>query len=84
MEDIVDTGLTLSKVVKIFKERNIASCEIVTLLNKPEGRKVNDMNPKYIGFEIPNKFVIGYGLDYDQLYRNLPYVGVLKKEVYSK
>ena len=84
VEDIVDTGLTLSEVVKIFKERNIASCEIVTLLNKPEGRKVEDMNPKYIGFEIPNKFVIGYGLDYDQLYRNLPYVGVLKKEVYSK
>ena len=84
VEDIVDTGLTLSKVVKEFKTRNIASCEIVTLLDKPEGRKVDDMEPKYIGFKIPNKFVIGFGLDYNELYRNLPYVGVLKKEVYSK
>ena len=84
VEDIVDTGLTLSEVVKEFQTRNIASCEIVTLLDKPEGRKVDNMEPKYIGFKIPNKFVIGFGLDYNELYRNLPYVGVLKKEVYSK
>jgi hypoxanthine-guanine phosphoribosyltransferase len=56
----------------------------VTLVDKPEGRTVNDVQPKYIGFNIPNKFVVGFGLDYNELYRNLPYIGVLKKEVYSK
>ena len=62
----------------------IASYEVVTLVDKPEGRKVNDVVPKYIGFNIPNKFVVGFGLDYNELYRNLPYIGVLRKEVYSE
>jgi len=83
VEDIIDTGLTLSEVIKEFKKREIASCEVVTLVDKPEGRKVNDVVPKYKGFNIPNKFVVGFGLDYNELYRNLPYIGVLKKEVYS-
>ena len=84
MEDIIDTGLTLSEVIKYYKTKNIASYEIVALIDKPEGRKVEGLNPKYIGFNIPNKFVVGYGLDYNELYRNLPYVGVLKRSVYEK
>ena len=84
VEDIIDTGLTLSEVVKVFKERNIASYEIVTLVDKPDGRKITGVNPKYIGFNIPNKFVVGFGLDYNELYRNLPYIGVLKRSVYEK
>lgn len=84
VEDIIDTGLTLSEVIKEFKKREIASYEVVTLVDKPEGRKVNDVKPKYIGFNIPNKFVVGFGLDYNELYRNLPYIGVLKRSVYEK
>ena len=84
VEDIIDTGLTLNEVAKVFKERNIASCEMVTLVDKPEGRKIEGVNPKYIGFNIPNKFVIGFGLDYNEVYRNLPYIGVLKRSVYEK
>lgn len=84
VEDIIDTGLTLSEVIKYYKNKNIASYEIVALIDKPEGRKVEGLNPKYIGFNIPNKFVVGYGLDYNELYRNLPYVGVLKRSVYEK
>lgn len=84
VEDIIDTGLTLSEVKKIFKVRNAASIEVVTLVDKPEGRKVNDVVPKYNGFNIPNKFVVGFGLDYNELYRNLPYIGVLKRSVYEK
>lgn len=82
-EDIVDTGRTLSVVVELLKFRGAASVEIVTLLDKPAGRVVT-MEPKYIGTTIPNEFVVGYGLDYDEKYRNLPYVGVLKPEVYTK
>lgn len=84
VEDIIDTGLTLSEVYKILKERNCASLEIVTLLDKPDRRTINEVTPKYIGFTIPNKFVIGFGLDYNELYRNLPYIGVLKESVYMK
>lgn len=84
VEDIIDTGLTLSEVKKIFKQRNAASIEVVTLVDKPEGRKVNDVVPKYNGFNIPNKFVVGFGLDYNEVYRNLPYIGVLKSSVYEK
>ena len=84
VEDIIDTGLTLSEVVKVFKERKIASYEMVTLVDKPEGRKIGGVNPKYIGFNIPNKFVVGFGLDYNEIYRNLPYIGVLKRSVYEK
>jgi hypoxanthine phosphoribosyltransferase len=81
-EDIVDTGNTLHKVIELLKYRGAASVEVVTLLNKEEGRQVT-MVPKYVGHEIPNKFVVGYGLDYDELYRNIPYIGVLKPEVYE-
>ncbi|XMB86254.1 hypoxanthine phosphoribosyltransferase [Mycoplasmatota bacterium WC44] len=81
-EDIVDTGNTLNKVIQLLKYRGAISVEVVTLLNKEEGRLVQ-MVPKYIGYEIPKKFVVGYGLDYDEKYRNLPYVGVLKPEIYE-
>jgi len=82
-EDIVDTGRTLSVVMDLLMYRGAKSVEIVTLLDKPEGRVV-ELVPKYVGTEIPKEFVVGYGLDYEEKYRNLPYVGILKKEVYSK
>lgn len=82
-EDIVDTGKTLSVICDLLKYRGAKSIEVVTLLDKPEGRVV-EFVPKYIGKTIPKEFVVGYGLDFDEKYRNLPYVGVLKKEVYSK
>ena len=84
VEDIVDTGYTLNTVMKILNEYKPASLEIVTLLDKPTMRKVSDLSLKYIGFTIPAEFVVGFGLDYDELYRNLGYVGVLKKSVYEK
>ncbi|HKX29992.1 MAG TPA: hypoxanthine phosphoribosyltransferase [Blastocatellia bacterium] len=77
VEDILDTGLTLSYLVRSFRTRGATSVKIVTLLNKPERRKV-EVNPDYIGFEIPDKFVVGYGLDYAERYRNLPYIGVVR------
>jgi len=83
VEDIVDTGFTLHKVIELLKHRGAESVEVVTMLDKPDGRVV-EMNAKYVGFTIPKAFVVGYGLDYDELYRNLPYVGVLKEEVYTK
>lgn len=83
VEDIVDTGHTIKKVMEMLKEENVASLEIVTMLNKEARREVAGINPKYIGFEIPDYFVIGYGLDYNEFYRNLPYIGVLKEEVYK-
>jgi hypoxanthine phosphoribosyltransferase len=82
-EDIVDTAKTLNVVTKLLKYRGANSVEVVTLLDKPAGRIV-EFIPKYIGKTIPKEFVVGYGLDYDEKYRNLPYVGVLKEEVYSK
>lgn len=84
VEDIVDSGLTLIKVIELLRERKPRSIEIVTLLDKKEGRVVDMLLPKYIGFSIPNKFVIGFGLDYNELYRNLDYVGVLKPSMYMK
>ncbi|MGB2579946.1 hypoxanthine phosphoribosyltransferase [Elusimicrobium simillimum] len=78
VEDIVDTGLTLDYVLKNLRDRGAASVEICTLLDKPSNRKV-EVSVKYIGFTIPNEFVIGYGLDYNELYRNLPYIGVYKQ-----
>lgn len=84
VEDIIDTGLTLQKVVDLLKEQHPASIEIVTLLDKKEGRTVNVAEPKYVGFSIPNKFVVGFGLDYNQRFRNLDCVGVLAKKVYMK
>ena len=78
VEDIVDTGLTLDYLMKNLQSRGAASIEICCLLDKPDNRKA-EVHPKYIGFQVENEFVIGYGLDYDELYRNLPYIGVFKK-----
>ncbi|WLV24775.1 hypoxanthine phosphoribosyltransferase [Aciduricibacillus chroicocephali] len=83
IEDIIDSGLTLSYLVDLFKYRKAASVKIVTLIDKPEGRTV-DIKADVVGFELPNKFLVGYGLDYDEKYRNLPYIGVLKPEIYSE
>ena len=83
VEDIIDTGKTLKSLKELFEERNAASVKIATLLDKPEGRLV-EIEADYTCFTIPNEFVVGYGLDYNENYRNLPYVGVLKEEVYSK
>ncbi len=80
VEDIVDTGLTINYLIKTLKTRKPKTLEVCTLLNKPSCRKVN-VNIKYVGFDIPDKFVVGYGLDYKEYYRNLPYIGVLKDEV---
>ena len=83
IEDIIDSGLTLSYLVDLFKYRKANSIKIVTLLDKPSGRKV-DLKADYIGFEVPDAFVVGYGLDFAEKYRNLPYIGILKPEVYSE
>lgn len=83
VEDIIDSGLTLKYLVDLFHYRKANSIKIVTLLDKPEGRKV-DLKADLSGFIIPNEFVVGFGLDYEEKYRNLPYIGVLKPEVYSK
>ena len=77
VEDIVDSGITLNYLINLFKTRNAASVEICTLLDKPE-RRQRDVRPKYTGFVIPNEFVVGYGLDFDEKYRNIPEVCVLK------
>lgn len=83
VEDIIDSGVTLDYLLKYLKARKANSIEIVTLLTKPARRKV-DINVKYCGFEVPDEFLVGYGLDYAEKYRNLPYVGILKEEVYKK
>ncbi|HEL1664738.1 TPA: hypoxanthine phosphoribosyltransferase [Streptococcus suis] len=83
VEDIIDTGRTLKELKELFALRQAASIKIATLLYKPEGRVV-EIEPDYTCFTIPNEFVVGFGLDYDENYRNLPYVGVLKEEVYTK
>jgi hypoxanthine phosphoribosyltransferase len=82
VEDIIDSGLTLSWLLKNLKARNPASIAIVTLLRKPEALKVN-VEVEYVGFDIPNEFVVGYGLDYAERYRDLPYIGRLKPAVYA-
>jgi hypoxanthine phosphoribosyltransferase len=82
LEDIIDSGLTLSYLVELFKYRKAKSIKIVTLLDKPTGRKAS-IKADYVGFEVPDAFVVGYGLDYQEKYRNLPYIGVLKPQVYS-
>jgi hypoxanthine phosphoribosyltransferase len=79
VEDIVDSGLTLSYLLRTLSARNPASLEVCALLTKPERRKV-DLPIKYVGFEIPNRFAIGYGLDHAERYRNLPYVAVLEED----
>jgi hypoxanthine phosphoribosyltransferase len=82
VEDIIDTGLTLAYVLRNLRQRAPASVKVVTFLDKPSGRGTA-IEADYVGFTIPDAFVIGYGLDYDQRYRNLPYVGVLKRDVYA-
>ena len=83
VDDILDTGRTLDAVVKLLRARGAGSVKLCVLLDKPEGRKV-PITADYIGDLVPNEFVVGYGLDYNEKYRNLPYIGVLKEEVYSK
>jgi hypoxanthine phosphoribosyltransferase len=83
VEDIIDSGLTLDYLRSQLLRRNPASLRICTLLNKPE-RRTSDVPVDYIGFDIPNEFVVGYGLDFAERYRNLPYIGVLKPEIYSE
>jgi hypoxanthine phosphoribosyltransferase len=83
VEDIIDTGRTLSYIIENLRTRGPASVKVCTLLNKP-ARRVLDIPIDYVGFEIPDRFVIGYGLDYGEIYRNLPFVGVLKPEMYSQ
>ncbi len=80
VEDIIDSGLTLSYLMRNLESRRPASLEVCCLLTKPERREI-DVRVRYVGFEIPNKFVIGYGLDFAERYRNLPYVGVLHPEL---
>ncbi|KEZ49650.1 MULTISPECIES: hypoxanthine phosphoribosyltransferase [Metabacillus] len=82
IEDIIDSGLTLSYLVELFRYRKAKTISIVTLLDKPTGRKA-DIQADYVGFEVPDAFVVGYGLDYIERYRNLPYIGVLKPEIYE-
>jgi hypoxanthine phosphoribosyltransferase len=77
VEDIIDSGLTLQYLLRSLGARNPASIEVCALLTKPERRKV-ELEPRYVGFEIPNRFVVGYGLDHAERYRNLPYVAVLE------
>jgi hypoxanthine phosphoribosyltransferase len=83
LEDIIDSGLTLNYLVELFKHRKANSIKIVTLLDKPTGRKAK-IEADHVGFIVPDAFVVGYGLDYCERYRNLPYVGVLKPEIYTK
>jgi hypoxanthine phosphoribosyltransferase len=80
VEDIVDSGLTLSYLVRLLQARRPASVEICALLAKPE-RRENEVACRYVGFEIPNRFVVGYGLDFAERFRNLPYIGILRQEL---
>jgi hypoxanthine phosphoribosyltransferase len=82
VEDIVDSGLTLSWLKSNLESRGAGSVEILAILRKPESAKV-EVNVKYVGFDIPPDFVVGYGLDFDEKYRNLPFIGVLAKHMYS-
>jgi hypoxanthine phosphoribosyltransferase len=82
IEDIIDSGKTLDYLARLLKARNPASLRVCTLLSKPSRREI-DVPVDYIGFDIPDEFVVGYGLDYAELYRNIPYVGILKPEIFS-
>ena len=82
VEDILDSGMTLSFLLKTLSARNPASIRLCTFLDKPERRRV-DIRPDYVGAEVPDKFIVGYGLDYAEKYRNLPYIGIVKPEVYG-
>lgn len=83
VEDIIDSGLTLSYLIDVLERRNAKSVTVVTLFDKP-GRRTVDLEADYKGFTLPDEFVVGYGLDYAEKYRNLPYIGILKPEVYEK
>lgn len=83
VEDIIDSGRTLAKLGQLFAERGAHSVKCCTLLDKPD-RRVVDLDADYVGSNIPDAFVVGYGLDYGEYYRNLPYIGVLKRSVYEK
>ena len=83
IEDIIDSGRTLSHLIKYFKERGANSVKTCTLLDKPDRRTI-DLTPDYYGIRIPDEFVVGFGLDYDEKYRNLPYIGILDPKVYTK
>ncbi|PKK98866.1 MAG: hypoxanthine phosphoribosyltransferase [Tenericutes bacterium HGW-Tenericutes-2] len=83
VEDIVDTANTIVTIIDLLKHRGAKSVKMATLLDKPAGR-LREYQPEYVGRVIPKEFVVGYGLDYDEYYRNLPYVGILKPEVYAK
>lgn len=83
VEDIIDSGLTLKYLKEILSARGPASIKICTLLDKPSRRK-EYVNVDYVGFEVPNAFIVGYGIDYAERYRNLPYIGILKPELYEK
>lgn len=82
VEDIIDTGLTLNYLTQLFRDRNVASLEVCALLDKPSARKV-EASADYVGFTIPQAFVVGYGLDFKQGYRGLPYVATLRPEIYE-
>ena len=82
VEDIVDSGNTLSKLLEVMKARNNKSVALCALFDKPERRKV-DVKVDFLGARVPDEFIVGYGLDYDEKYRNLPYVGILKREIYE-
>ncbi len=85
LEDILDTGRSLQFVCQHLRSKGVASLKVCTLLDKPEGRLPDvQMEADYVGFAIPNAFVVGYGLDFNEQYRNLPYVGILKPEAYAK
>lgn len=83
IEDIIDTGRTLKYLRDMFEYRKAASIKIVTLIDKPEARVI-DIQADYVGCEVPKEFLVGFGLDYEEKYRNLPYIGVLKEDVYNK
>lgn len=82
VEDIIDSGVTLKYLIEYLKGRKPNSIEITCLLNKPDRRKV-EMDVKYLGFDVPDYFLVGYGLDFAEKYRNLPYIGILKEDVYK-
>lgn len=82
VEDIVDTGHTIKAIIKLLENKGARECKVVSLLDKPSRREV-EVKADYVGFVIPNEFVIGFGLDFDEKYRNLPYVGILKDECYQ-
>ena len=82
VEDILDSGMTLSYILELLQSRNPKSVKLCTLFDQPERRKV-DVHADYVGGVVPDEFIVGYGLDYDEKYRNLPFVGVLKPEVYG-